>query len=333
MAKDKSVPDRVLLMQHRQRTVVALDHTHFKKQPFGVLIGEVKNRIFTKLVVQSIDTTNSTLIMYMPELGIVVSPINYKSLLYHSRVENGYWNGEYTLVRNGKGIYVASIHQPEFDDYTAVNTTCYNVGDHIKLIDGQEAIYLGIAHRYMFRLNELSIQAKENKSTRVHVYKNPVSNTIMTWSAKEKCTKIIEQELCSTSDCLYMLNDYIQDMNTKTITPMDIKPFTFGDIYMTLDHNPSTTKGHRCFVIDDKIVYRYDTYHFAGAKFTQHEDGLIQLVPDKLTMYNVGVYSNNSSNYSHSGGYLTKPYTIGSKRLDVGVPIYNIYEYHIKRNK
>lgn len=330
MAKDKSVPDRVLLAHNQQSYVIALDYTHFKKQPYGVLLGEVKNRIYTKLVVKCIDTTNSTLIMYMPELGVTVTPVNYKSLLYHSRIENGYWNGEYTLVRDGKGIYVISIHQPEFEDFMAVTTTNYNVGDHIKLVDGQEAIYLGAAHRYIFSMYDLSRQSKENKSSRVHVYKSPNGDSFMSWSTKEKCSNIIEKQSYTESDCLYMLNEHIQNMNIQTKTAMDLKPFTFDDIYMTLDHNPTTIKGHACFVLDDKLIYRYNAYTFAGAKFTQHEDGLIHLEPEKLTMYNVGMYQ---SSYSHSGGYLTKPFKIGSVRLDTGTPIYNVHSYHIKRNK
>lgn len=309
MAKDKFVPDSFALHLNGYGglTAIAYDYQYFKNSAVSrsQFVDIVPNRIYTKFCISKYDTSYDFLHVYLPELGVTLPASDYKNILRYSNSQGGVFTGEYTIVRDGRGLYLISIHDPKFANYINVDHNNYNIGDKVLLVDGNTKIYLGTCHRIIS--NGLRGDTKRLKSKRVHMYVSLNEETYTVVSVKEKCRKVIEPEFLTLDDASEQVERRIKHVceSGRIGEILNKTPFTQDDVWLKLQY---CTSGNRNWILTSD-----DNVYITSAFSNMFETPIIEQRGDYYKIDTSQTKRVRGNIGTAPGGQITQQYTVNHK--------------------
>ena len=309
MAKDKFVPDSFALQLNGYGglAVIAHDYQYYKNCPVSRthFVDIVPNRIYTKFCISSYDTSYEFLYMYLPELGVTLPAINYKNILRYSSSQGGVFCGEYTIVRDGKGLYLISIHDPAFADYLQVDHNNYNIGDKLLLVDGTTKVYIGVGHRIIS--NGLRGDSQRLKSKKVHMYVSTKDGSYTEVSTKEKCRNVIEPAFYTLEEASEHIDLRIKQRCSSGWVGeiLNRTPFSQDDVWLKLQHDPSLRLNW--------VITTDDNVYITGAFGNMYETPIIEQRGDYYKIDTSQTKQCRASKGTISGGQITQQYTVNNK--------------------
>lgn len=324
MAIEKFVPDSFMLSSDSYGMyATTYDYKHFRTQSSGKnFMGIVPNRIFTKFYIVNYDTSYEVMRVFVPELGVVVTARDYKNLIAVSSCDNGVFSGEFTLVRDGKGLYLISIHQGEFNEYITVEHNHYNIGDKVRLANGLTGVFIGSCHRIIS--NGVAGDMKPLISKKVYLYQSTDSSYCTELSVKQKCREVIQSNRFTPTECADYMKRKIETSNAGSYrTVLHHKPFRSEDVRCVMEPATATSYGTRGFIHENYLYTFYSYKELHRVEITHRDGNVIQLDTTHTTRMSYQYGSNENQQ-------VTLPYRVNGKTIaDKGEPVLHMARVYI----